>query len=188
MRAIAVLGALVVAATGVAVTGTSASAAPKCWTGKWKVTSAQAQIRADGLEFDLRGGKDIKLTLAKNGKATYNFSGSKPLTGKGKVQGVPTQATLTLVKTLRMNNTITGSGKGKVTGKRKSASGDAVLTVKAGLLTQRHSVAKAVRTGGDQGVVPRAAQYTCTAKKLTIRQTVKDGSGYSKTVWQLRRA
>ncbi|MDX6741867.1 hypothetical protein [Actinocorallia sp. A-T 12471] len=187
MRAIAVLGVLAVGWAGAAAVGAPASAAAKCWTGKWTVTSATAEIRTADLAFDLRGGKGIRLTLAKSGKATYNFTGSKPLTGSGKVKGVPTKATLTLTKTLRMDNTVTGAKSGSIKGKPKTAKGDAVLTVKAGLVTQKHSVAKAVRSGADEGVVPRAAKFTCTAKKLTIRQTVRDGKEYSKTVWNLRR-
>ncbi|ROO90427.1 hypothetical protein EDD29_8152 [Actinocorallia herbida] len=188
MRAIAVLSVFAMGCAGAAVVGAPASAAAKCWTGKWTVTSASAEIKTADLEFSLNGGKGIKLALAKTGKATYTFTGSKPLTGSGKVKGVPTKATLTLTKTLLMSNTFGGSAKGTIKGKPKSAKGDALLTVKAGLVTQKHNVAKAVRTGGDQGVVPRDAKYTCTAKKLTIRQTVKDGADYSKTVWNLRRA
>ncbi|MEO3786934.1 hypothetical protein ABGB12_26715 [Actinocorallia sp. B10E7] len=189
MRTAAAAGTFILgAATVVAMTGTAATAAPKCWTGSWKVTSANADLDSENLKFALKGGSGIKLKLAKDGKATYDFTGSKPLVGSGTVKGVPTQATLSLTKKLTIKNKITGSAKGRIIGKPKSAKGDATLTVTSGMVVQKLNVPREVRRNGDMGVVPRAAGYTCKGRTLTIRQTVKRADLVSKTVWRLKRA
>ncbi|WP_157963494.1 hypothetical protein [Actinocorallia populi] len=189
MRTAAAAGAIILGATAVAaVTASAASAAPRCWTGSWKVTSASADLDSKDLKFKLKGGSGIKLKLAKNGKATYDFTGSRPLTGSGSVKGVPTKATLTLDKKLVLKNKISGSAKGGIVGKPKTASGDATLTVRSGLITRKIDVPREVRRNGDMGVVPRNARYTCSGKTLTIRQTVDQADLLSKTVWRLKRA
>lgn len=189
MRTAAAAGAIILgAATVVTMTGTAATAAPKCWTGSWKVVSASVDLDGKDLDFALKGGAGIKIKLAKGGKATYGFTGSKPLTGSGTVKGVPTRATLKLTGKLTIKNKITGSAGGRITGKPKSASGDAKLTIRSGLVTQELKVPREVRRNGDQGVVPRNAAYTCAGKTLTIRQTVKQSGTVSRTAWRLKRA
>lgn len=191
MRTAAAAGAIILGAATVATaTGTAASAAaPKCWVGSWKVTSAWADLDSKDLKFKLKGGAGIKLKFDKSGKATYDFTGSKPMTGSGTVKGVPTTATLTLSKKLTIKNTITGSAKGKITGKPKTASGDATLVVTSGgLVVQKVEVAREVRRNGDKGVVPRSAAYTCKGKSLVIKQTIKQADLVSKTEWKLKRS
>ncbi|GAA0949405.1 hypothetical protein [Actinocorallia libanotica] len=189
MRTAAAAGAIILGATAAAVVSASAAtAAPQCWTGSWKVTSASADLDSKDLKFKLKGGAGIKLKLPKSGTATYDFTGSKPMTGSGRVKGVPTKATLTLSKKLTIKTKLTGSAQGGLTGKPKTARGDATLMIRSGLVTQNLNVAREVRRNGDMGVVPRDARYTCKGKSLTIRQTVKQSGLVSKTVWRLKRA
>ncbi|GAA3226171.1 hypothetical protein [Actinocorallia longicatena] len=190
MRKVAMLGVVVLGTAGtVAFSASGASAASKCWVGSWKVTSASADISSPSLKFKFKGGKDIKLKLDKKGKATYNFSGSKPFVGSGTIPpGIPTTASLSLSKKLTMSYTVAGSAKGKLSGKPKTAKGNALLTVKAATGNQKIDIVKAVRQGGDFGVLPRKATYTCKGKTLTIKQKIKEKGLTSVTSWKARRA
>lgn len=188
MRTAAAVGAVIIgAATVVAATGPAASAAPKCWVGTWKVTSADVNLNGKGLRFKLRGGGGTKLKFAKSGTVTYDFKETRPLTGSGKVQGVPTNATLDMKGKFSLKNKITGSAKGKITAYPKTASGKATLIIRSGLVKRELDIPREVRRSGDMGVVPRKADYTCKGGSLNIKQTHKEPGLTSKTVWRLKR-
>lgn len=192
MRKMAVAGAVVLGAAGTVMAGAvPASAAPKCWVGAWEVASTSAAIKTPDMDIKLKGGEGIKLKFTAGGKASYDFVGSKPLTGGGKAKGLPATTTVTLTKKLQMGNKISGSAKGKITGKPKTAKGDARITAvaKVGLITKTYKlvVAKEVKRSGDFGVVPRKATFTCAGDTLTIKQNINEKKLKSTTVWKLRR-
>ncbi|MEO5875731.1 MAG: hypothetical protein ABIS86_06770 [Streptosporangiaceae bacterium] len=196
LRKISVAGAVVLTMAGVVTVGTAsaASAAPKakCWVGSWKVTTAKVKI--DDVKKNLHviavGGAGAKVKLAKNGTAYYNFTGSKGITGKGLAGGLTTSVTVKLSKKLTVPGKLAGSKKGKFTGKVAKAKGDAVATVKVSLppLTIKLALAKAAKSGGDYGVVPKKATYTCSGKNLTFHQKSVAKGITTVSDWKLKRS
>jgi hypothetical protein len=196
LRKISVAGAVVLTMAGAATIGTAtaASAAPKakCWVGSWKVTGAKVKIDdvPKNLHVTATGGAGAKVKLAKNGTATYDFNGSKGISGKGTAGPIPTSVTVTLSKKLTVPGKLAGSKKGKFTGTVSKAKGDAVANVKvtAPPLSISLKLAKAAKEGSDFGVVPRSASYTCSGKNLTLHQKVVSKGITTISDWKLKRS
>lgn len=194
LRKISVAGAVVLTMAGAATIGTAtaASAAPKCWVGSWKVTGAKVKIDdvPKNLHVTAAGGAGAKVKLAKNGTASYDFNGSKGISGKGTAGPIPTSVTVTLSKKLTVPGKLAGSKKGKFTGTVSKAKGDAVAAVKvtAPPLSIKLKLDEAARKGTDFGVVPRSATYTCSGKNLTLHQKVVSKGITTVSDWKLKRS
>jgi len=192
LRKISVTVALVLAAAGTAATGSASAATtakPKCWVGSWKVTSASvyASDTKKGAKFTVKGGAGIKVKLAKNGKMTYDFTGSKPLTGTGTYKGIPAKASLSVTKKLTASSKITGAKKGTISAKVGSIKGNAVLRLTSPIALTI-GLASAAKKGADLGVLPIKATYTCAGKTGKIHQAYKKGTLTTLSDWKLRRA
>ncbi|GAA3224839.1 hypothetical protein [Actinocorallia longicatena] len=191
VRIMSVAGAIVVAMAGTAAMGSAASAAPKakCWVGSWKVTTATVYVKdtKKAAEFTVKGGAGIKVKLAKTGKMSYDFTGSKPLKGTGTVSGVPTSASVTLTRKLTASSKITGSTKGKITAKVSSVKGNALLKLTSPFTTTLN-IAKAAKKGAELGLLPIKATYTCSGRTGTIQQKYTKGATTTKSTWKLRRS
>jgi len=197
LRKISVAGAVVLTMAGAVTVGTASAAsaaAPKakCWVGTWKVTGAKVKIDdvPKGLHVTASGGAGAKVKLAKNGTASYDFNGSKGITGKGKAGPIPTSVTVKLAKKLTVPGKLAGSKGGKFTGTVSKAKGDAVANVKVSTppLTIKIALAGAAKKGGDFGVVPRKATYTCKGKALTLHQKVTAKGITTVSDWKLKRS
>jgi hypothetical protein len=179
---VVVVGVVMAASISVAV---PAQAAKACVLGAWKGTSYSMIIQGPAGETYAEGAKGVRLTIARTSLA-YDFDKSTRETLTGYSLGSPTfRSWSKYTKKLRVKATVKGSKKGSVVLKRKTATGDATSTT-----TQtwpEHKVlgtwnmAKDLRKGSAQYVVPVKSSFTCSGKTLKFFSSYKY-KGYTVSV------
>ena len=174
--------ALRVVLVGAVVAGSVAVAAPAeaakaCVLGKWRGTSYRMIIQGPAGETFAEGAKGVRLTISRT-SLVYDFSKSTRETLAGSSLGSPTfRSWAKYTKKLHVKATVKGSKKGSVVLKAKTATGDATGT---GAQTWpeyknngKWNMAKNLRTGTAESVVPVKSSFSCSGKTLKFFSSYK---------------
>lgn len=169
-----VVGAVVAASMSVAV---PAQAAKACVLGKWRGTSYLISIKGPAGETYGKGAKGVRLTITRT-SAVYNFDKSTKETLAGYGFGELTFTSwYKYTKTLRVKATVKGSKKGTIVLKAKTATGNAsstgAQTWPEHLTYPKASMAKSLRKGTAESVVPVKSSFACSGKTLKLYSSYK---------------
>jgi hypothetical protein len=168
-----------------------AAAAPKCPVGLWKLTGYQKKAVSKVYDTALqsRGMGGTKVKISANGAFTYDFKNSAKLVTKGRTNSVPIAETALYRRVLKHKASWKG---GKLSVKRATAAGTALVKTvqrKPERSTRTEKVAPLVRTEQETVVPSGRVAYTCGAKRLNLKRTVRLDSkkGREVTLWRFER-
>ena len=172
LRAVVVFSLLPLA---VMAPATSASAAPKCPVGVWKLTGYQKKAVSKVYDTALqsRGMGGTKVKIAADGGITYDFKKSAKLVTKGRTNSVPIAETALYRRVLKHKTSWKG---GKLSVKRATAAGTALVRTvqkKPEKSTRTQKVAPLVRAEQETVVPGGRVAYTCGATTLHLKRTIK---------------
>lgn len=185
------LAAALVAGTTVVVAGTPAQAAApprRCAVGSWRLVKENR--KAHGTYKRVRwtqrhtGAAGGKLVLG-NGKARYDFNGSKKEFMTGTYGRTRLARWIVASGKLQLNAKVAGDKKGTFATNGKTATGNAsghvVTTRPQRRDLGRYSMASNLRKGYWETLVPGKATFTCSARNLVL--TVKEVGRDRNTTW-----
>ncbi len=178
-------------APAVAVPAASASAAPRCPVGVWRLTGYEQKAVSKVYDTALlsRGLGGAKVKISAGGAFTYDFKNAAKVVTKGRTNGVPIAGTALYRRSLTHKASWVG---GRVIVKRATAKGTALLKTvqtKPERTTRVEKVAPLVRTEQATIVPNGSVSYTCAAGALHLKRTVKLDSqgGREVTHWRFTR-
>ncbi|ACY98086.1 MULTISPECIES: hypothetical protein [Thermomonospora] len=178
-----VVAGAVAATSLVGVAAPAEAKAKRCVLGTWVLTSFTAVSKGPGYKHTMDGLEGTVLRIKKN-SIMYNFTGSKRGDISGKANGHPYQIWHLLSGKLTVKAKVTGSTKGKVNVKPRTATGGATRTeiyIASGqkIRTGPFNMVKEHKTGTWEATTPFYSSYTCKGKRL--RMDSKTGANGSST-------
>lgn len=174
-------------AGGVAVPGAASAAAKACSLGTWTVSKHTFAVSGGGIAMKGSGGKGTKLTI-KAKSVKYDFTKSARLTATGTgPDGAEFASWAKYTKTVTIGGAFKGKRGGTFALKHKTAAGGSQVLggdIGSDMVKECYNLAKSLRGGAFEPIIPLGGKYTCAKKSLHQWYTVKNDNGSIKIdVW-----
>jgi len=171
---VVLVGTIVAASMSVVVPAQAAAKA--CVLGKWRSTSYHMTIENGVGQTYAKGAKGVRLTITRTSLA-YDFNKSTKETLTGFSSGsLIFRSSYQYAKKLRVKATVKGAKKGSIVIKSKTATGNATGTGRRTWPERKnlgtYNMAKSLRSGSVQSLVPVKSDFSCSGKTLKFFSSV----------------